>query len=1027
MSDMEEDMRFEILGPIRVNGGRRDIPVRAELERTLLAALLLDADRTVPTGRLVNALWDSGPPRNPRSQLHSALSRLRKRLAEGGIPGDVIVTEPDGYRLRVRLDAVDLLEFRNLVAQARAAARDHRPEDARGRYRAALRLWRGPALAGTDRGRLRQAATSLDEERTQALIECIDIEFALGGGSELVGELTDLVHQHPYRERLHAALMLALYRADRQADALAAYQRIRQALVTELGQDPGPALRQLHQRILGGDPSLLPGAGQPDSPHQPLPASHSRPHQPLPASHCLPRTVDDFTGREADLAWLLELAEPADPHASTVAVIDGMPGVGKTSLAVRAAHLLAHHYPDGQLFVDLHGHSQHRPLEPATALGALLGQLGIPATQHPTDLPDRIARWRAELATRRVLVVLDNAASSSQTAPLLPASAGCLVIVTSRRRLVELDGARPRSVDTLTPDESITLLERIAGPRVSEDPETAATVAERCGRLPLALRLAAARLAHRPGWRIRDLADRLADPAAPLTELSAGDRTVGDAFALSYRDLPPASQRLFRRLGLHPRGDFDARVAAALADLPLPAARRRLAGLVDVHLVEEPVPDRYRLHDLVRVYARRLGASTDPEPDRDGAVRGLLDYYLHATVAASDRFETPTSRRNRGGPPGTSIRPDLVAGHPAQGAEWLEAERSNLVAVVRLAAARGQDQYAWRLARAMWPFLFLRCYVDDLLDTHRRGLTAAERLDHPGAIATMRNYLASAYYRVGSYQEAAEQMEHAVVWHERSGDLAGLALARKNLAAAYSMSGRVGEALRQFDLALAAADRSGVAQVLANVVANAGAGYLAAGRYSEALDHSRRGLALTRRVADEQMRAIVLGNLGVIRIRLGAPDRALRLLTAALAAKRRTGNRSGEGETLNYLGVAYRMLGRFDLAADHHQAALAVMREVGDRPGECAVHDEFGRTLRAAGDLGSALDRHQRALTTATQIPHRYGQARALDGIAACLRDADPESASRYWLRARSLYEELEVPERHEVDRHLAGLPPPSR
>lgn len=1001
-------MRFEILGPIRAVLHDREVAITAGRDAALLALLLLDANRTVSMDRLVDALWADTAPKDARNQLHVCMSRLRRLLARADARSQPIATDPAGYRIRASTETLDLLQFRALVADARAAASAGHHEQARDRYRAALGLWRGPALAGIDRPTVRRAATALDEERAQALEERIDVELAVGASGELVGELTDLIQRYPYRERLHAALMIALYRADRQADALAAYQRIRQNLVTDLGQEPGPVLRELHHRILIGDDALRPRS-----------SGRGRGAQ---AATCLPRAIPDFTGRKADLAWLLEKASEADAFAPVVLAIDGMPGVGKTSLAIRAAHELAPSFPDGQLFVDLHGHSEHHPLDPAVALGNLLRQLGVFAAHIPTDFDERIAHWRAELADRRVLVVLDNATSSAQVAPLLPATPGCLTLVTSRRRLVDLDAARPRSVGLLDPEDAVALLERVAGDRVRAEPEAAAEVAKRCGYLPLTLRLAAARLAHRPYWRVRDLADRLADPRTPLMELAAGDRTVADTFELSYVHLTPAGQRMFRLLGLHPGETFDAHAAAAVANVNLRYARTLLDELVDCHLVHEYPTNRYRLHDLLKSYASNLAETAEAEGDRQIAIEHLLDYYLHAAAVACSSLETPASLRNLH--LGAPIRTDLLEGLGALDMEWLELERRNLVAAVHLSVARSQHHYAWRIARAIWRFLYLRGHLDDIVDAYRRGLAAAEVLGDAAAAATMHNYLAAAFYRYGLWDQAIWHLErYGHITRRAARDRVEEAAVNRQLALLYADAGQYPEAAAACDQALSSARISGDPYTLALAVVNAGHIYLLLGRHQEALAYSRRGLALARaHGGNDRLIASALAHVAMARARLGQPHAALRLLIAALKGRKRAKDGYGEAETLNELGVVCRKVGRVDAAAAHHRQALAMMRERGYRQGECVVYNDFARTLWESRDVVGALELYRRALEGATKLHHKYNESRALDGIAACLRDTDPESARRHWVRALQLYRELDVPERHEVERHLAEL-----
>ena len=1004
-------MRFEILGPLRVRAGTGEVAVTAGRDRVLLAMMLLHADSLVSVHQLVEAIWEGDPPARARNQVQKCVLQLRRLLADAGHAQEVIRTEPAGYRLITDSVSVDLLEFRALVAEARKAAAHHDQLQARDRYRQALALWSGVALAGFHHGPVRQGAAALNEQRRQVQTEMIEVELALGGAGELVAELVDLVYTYPYEENLRQALMLALYRAGRQADALAAYQQARTLLVSELGQEPGPALQELHRRILTGDTTLLGAANGRPSAH-----GHG---SPATAHRCLPPAVGDFTGRRADLTWLLATAEPAGDTTHVVA-LDGMAGIGKTTLALHAAHLLASRYPDAQLFVDLHGHSERRPVEPATALDVLLRQLGVPSARIPTELDERVALWRSEIADRRALVVLDNAATAAQVRPLLPPAAGSLTVVTSRRRLVGLDAAAPLSLRVLDDDEGVALLARVAGDRVRDEAETAGEVVRHCGNLPLAIRLAGARLAHRPSWRVRDLADRLTDAGHLLGELAAEDRTVADALALSYAPLHADQQRVFRLLGLHPGEHFDEYATAALADVSLDESRKALEELVDRHLLLEPEPGRYRFHDLVREYARQLAEATDSEADRRTAVENLLDYYLGAAIAAGSPLEPPRSRPHFH--LGEARRADLFQGPMAHDLDWLKSQRRDLVAAVRLANASGHHQIATRLARAVWPFFYEESHLDDLQETQQLGLSSAEHLRDSRVIAEMNNYLASAYYKSGEFERAADHLRSTIRIWEDLDDLYGAAAAKMNLAEVLKQLGRLEETIELHHESMRTRLQLGDVGGIGSTFGNLGATYTMTGRYLEAVVCHRHHLAIARAANNTVALARSLGNLGAVRARMGHHRVALQLVRASILVKRRAGLTKGEAEAVNDLGVVLRGLGRLGEAIEQHRAAETLMVETGDRPGECMVRNELGRTLSEAGDVGGAIEQHRAALGTASKIRLKHEQARALDGIAACLRDTDPEGARRNWQQALALYTEMGTPEQHEVTRRIAAL-----
>lgn len=999
-------MRFDILGPLRLGDG--SATVTAARERTLLAVLLLNAGRVVAVDELVDAMWPENPPSTARGQLQSCVSRLRRTLVAAGFPPDVLATDPAGYLIRVEPPvSLDAADFAGLVGQARAAVAAERFENAARAFRSALALWRGPALAAITAPAVRRGAAMLDEQRMLAIEDRFDVELRLGRCGDLLTELTELVQRHPLRERLRAQLMLALRAHGRPADALELYRAGREILAGQLGIEPGPQLRETHRQILvseGGDDQAGATATA-----------------PRPTPRCLPRAIADFTGHAGAVAQLLTDIGHADPDRPAVHAIDGMAGSGKTTLAVHVATALGGCYPDAHLFVDLRGHSEQSPLTPAAALAALLRQLGVPGERIPTELDDRVMLWRNELAHRRALVVLDNAAGTAQVAPLLPAGPGCLVLVTSRRRLVGLDGVRPRSLTVLSPTEAVELLARIAGPeRVRADPAGAAEVVRRCGFLPLAIRLAGARLAHRPRWQLADLIQRLGTDRSPLAEFTAEHRRVADAFALSYVQVSPPAQRAFRLLGWYPGRQLDAYVVAALIGEPLPVARELLDELVDAHLVEPLDGDRCRLHDLVREYAVEL-AGDGSEPDRRRAITALLDLYLHACGRISQARESPVSRANFVLPP--PPRPDLVDACVALGQPWFDERRPELPALVRAAFEHGRYQHCWQLARACWRLLYAAGHSDELIEIHTVGLRAAEALGEAGPIATMRNYLASAYFRLGRFAEAIELMEVARELRRRTGDRLGLAGTHKNLGVAYAVTGRIPEALENLQWALSLYRELDNLPGIADVLNDLGLNYLALGRYEEALTVQRRQLLLCRQLGDTHYRSSGMAHIGMVLRRQGRYEQALRRLRVALRMKEAEGNRFGVGELLNEIGMIARARGRPAEAVELHRRALDAMLTVGDRAGECNSRNCLGRALLDLGETEAARQVHDRALRTATKIQFRLGQAQALDGIAACLLPADPGGARCYWTRALALFEQIGSPDGDEVRRRLAELP----
>ncbi len=578
---------FRLLGPLAVSYRGQPVPVGAPKHRALLAALVVDANRVVPVDTLIERLWGERAPGGARVTLQNHVMRLRRVLASVA-SADPVLTAPDGYLLAADDDRVDLRGFDTLVDRASALLAENDPTRARPLLVDALALWRGDALVDIRSDALhREVVPALTERRLRAVELRVEADLRLGRHDQLVAELAELTARYPLREGLWTARLLALHRSGRRPEALAVY-RFASGLL-----DPGHALRDVlaNDRAPTARPVIDPGLARARSTPDDLPA-------PLP----------DFVGRSTELAQLLEL--PDRGGAAPVATIDGMPGVGKTALALRAAHQLACRYPDARLYVDLHGHSPRaQPARPFAVLAGLLQALGVPPAELPSTVEERSALLRMTLADRRALVVLDNAAGAAQLRPLLPGSAGCLVLVTSRRRLTDVDAALALSLDVLSPAGAVGLFQRIAG---AQPPGASREVVRRCGYLPLAVRIAGAKLRTRPTWTAQHLVSRLRSRNR-LTELAVGERSVLAAFDTSYQRLGPAQQGLFRQLGRLPATGFDACAAASVAGLPPARTERLLADLLDAQLLDAPEPARYRAHELIREYAGILEHTTSTQ------------------------------------------------------------------------------------------------------------------------------------------------------------------------------------------------------------------------------------------------------------------------------------------------------------------------------------------------------------------------------------------------------------------------------
>ncbi|GII77493.1 SARP family transcriptional regulator [Sphaerisporangium rufum] len=758
---------------------------------------------------------------------------------------------------------------------------------------------------------------------------------------------------------------------------------------------PWPAVVALC-RLVKRDPRPLRPLWERTAAALPAPPETSRRFRP-PVRDELPRDVPDFIGREERLAAVLAAIE-----SHRAVSVDGMAGVGKTCLAVHAAHRLAADFPDGRLYVDLHGFTEGRPpLDPDSALRTLLAALDVPSDKVPQDGLERLAAcWRSELARRRVLVVLDNAADAGQVRPLLPGAGPSATLITSRNRLVGLEEVPPVSLDVLSPAESAELLARAGGDpggpdgRLARDPAATAEVLRLCGHLPLALRLAGARLRHRPGWTMGVLAERMAG--------GAGDTGVDPAFAMSVRQLSRAQGRLFRLLGLLPGASFDEYVVAAVAGVPVLDARAALEELVDAHLVQQPVPDRHRLHDLVHRYARRAVAEQEPAAERERALGRVLDYYVHAAAAADAAMPFPAPAR----PPAAGRAPDALprfAGKHAAFA-WFVAEYGNLMAAIETAAAAGADTHVHELPRYLRAYFARRCGTTHLNALFERSLAAAERLGDPARLAESYSDLGFARYNAGRPAEAAAAYDAAGAL--LPGDPraeAELAMRRGQL---LWDGGHAAEPLELFRLAGRLYGKAGCPAGAAHAAAaqawtmlqlgeDAGAARLA-GDVLE-VPHADPGWppALTARIT-----------LGVA-IAGARPDEALAHLHRALALARDDGHLHNQAWCLNCLGVALRRMGRYQEALAKHREAFALLDELFAEEWKVHFLNGYGETCRLAGLPGEALRLHRQVLELAPALGNRHQQVRAHEGIAVVLDETDPAAAAEHRAAGLALLQEL--------------------
>ncbi|MER8187895.1 BTAD domain-containing putative transcriptional regulator [Kitasatospora sp. NPDC094015] len=930
-------MRFGLLGPVTAHDDAgHPLTLGAPKNQALLAVLLLDPGRTVPLDRIKSALWGERPPASATSSVHNHVTRLRRALGPDG--AHRLRAAPPGYLIEVGSGELDGAVLDDLLKAAGAARRLDDWPTVGERARAALALWRGEPLTGvvlaeTAEDLARPAVERWRQGRLQALEWRFEAELRAGGHAALVTELAGPAAEHPLREGFQRQLMLALHRCGRQSEALAVYHRLRRGLAEELGVDPGTEAQAAYREVLAQPAAPAPEVTRPPAPQAsrpPAPQAFRPPAQ-------LPRDIPDFTGRREQVRRLLELLTPAAGGGPAgVVAVSGAGGLGKTTLAVHGAHRAAADFPDGQLYMDLRG-VQATPATPGDVLACLLRDLGEPEERIPASEDSRAARYRSLLADRRVLVVLDNARDAAQVRPLLPGSAGSAVLVTSRRRLGGLTGAVHLGLGTLAEPEAYELFAALAGrDRVAAEPAAAARVVAHCAGLPLALRIAAARLAGRASWSVATLADRLADHTRRLDELRVEDLAVRATFRMSYAQLPePESPeglhpaRAFRLLGLAPGPETGLRAAAALLDHPAEQVEAALEQLVDACLLESLGPDRYRLHDLLRDFAAELAVAEERPEARRAAVGRVTAWYLDSLVEA-DAVLFPGAGRPDPPAPQPGHRPHDFR-HFQDALHWCEGERTNLVRAAAAATEHGFHRTSWLLPGFAWAYLNLAGRWQDWLDITEAGLAGARVAGDRAGEATVLTARGAAFMQLERWPEALRLLEAALRIREEIGDLAGRMASTCTIGLVHRRGGQLREARGAFLRALSFVGPPELRKREVAVLANLALIELELGQYAESLGYSDRALRAGREFNELPADANILACKGAALSGLGRDAEAVAPLQESAMLARYTGDLFCEGMALARLALALNRLARPAEAAAATDQARALLDRLAER------------------------------------------------------------------------------------------------
>ena len=920
-ADQATPVDFGVLGPLSAEVDGSPVPLQSAKTRVVLASLLLRPNRTVSIEELVDRLWDNDPPSGARNATQSYVMRLRKAL---GSAGALISTQPAGYLIEVTPDRVDLGRFRAGIAAADRARSQSQPDIEARELRAALSLWRGMPLSDVPSELLHDHEVQrLVEERLSALERLMDVELSQGRHAEVIGELYALTEENRLRERFWGQLMFALYRADRQADALSAYRKVSTILRDELGIDPGDGLRELHQRILVSNKSPRASVAPPQTrkPKPPTAAAWTAPFQ-------LPAGVPDFVGREEQIERIHDLAvrNSESDNSVPIVVLSGPPGAGKSALAVHAARKLRRDFPDGALWVNLRGYSSSPPLAATDALGRFLRALGVAGEQIPHEVDEQSALLRTLLAGRKVIMVLDNAASPEHVRPLLPADAGCAVLVTSRNNLpglTALNGARRLSVEMVSPTEATGLISKIIGAdRVAEEPKAVDELAATCGFLPLSLRIAATNLAMSGGLSVAEYVTELRSGSRlDQMEIEGDDQAaVRLAFDLSYSTLKPTLSRFFRMLSLIPGVDFDWHAGSAVTGTGPGQTQRMLGALALANLIVENGTGRYAFHDLIKEFAAERVHEQEPAEERQHARERLFGYYLRWANSASLFVYSDTH---------PIALPDIAQSEPdpewpsADAAmHWLETEAENLVAMTSVTPT--DNLPVWTLADAISNYLNRGRYDSIWKAAFTSALAAAEQFGSLGAQASAHRGLGRHHFQHGEYEAAQQHITRAVELYREAGDPTNEA---RTISTLFAIS-------------------------------------VDTGRFTAAVDYANAALRLVDQETDRAGLAIYLCNLGLLQIHFGQAEQG----TATLEKARELDFQYVRVRLWTSFGLRDLWAGDLGPALINFEQELAESLRAKFTIGWLEALRNIANTAVIAGFPEAAMEMAEQALRTARQI-----------------------------------------------------------